>query len=147
MLTEALLALSSTSATALVTAMVTDGWEGVRTQVARLFGRGGEQESETALERLDQSRAALITLNGADRERARTEQEIIWRTRLADLLDRHPDAGPELRELSDSLDPAAGSQPVIQQSVNARDQSQVAVQGHGVQTNTFGGQGGQGGRS
>ena len=34
------LALAGMAAAALVQAMVTDGWEGVRHKVARLFGRG-----------------------------------------------------------------------------------------------------------
>jgi hypothetical protein len=38
MLTEALTARAATGGTALVTAMVTDGWEGVKARFARVLG-------------------------------------------------------------------------------------------------------------
>ena len=78
MLTEALAALASTGGTALVTAMVTDGWEDVKGGFARLFGRGRAREAETAVARLEQSRAALAGLSGADLERAQAEQEVVF---------------------------------------------------------------------
>lgn len=59
MLTEA---LASTGGTALVTVMVTDGWEDVKGKFARLFGRGEPREAETAAARLEQSQAALAGL-------------------------------------------------------------------------------------
>ena len=93
MLTEALTALASTGGSALVTAMVTDSWEGVRARFARLFGRGDAKQAEAAAGRLEQSRAVLARLSGADLERARAEQEIIWRTRLGDLLEQDPRRG------------------------------------------------------
>src|SRR5580693_2560045 len=99
MLTEALTALASAGGTALVTAMVTDGWEGVRARFARLFGRGDARQAEAAAGRLEQSRAALAELSGPDLERARAEQEVIWRTRLGDLLEQDPTAEQELRAL------------------------------------------------
>ena len=49
MLTEALAALASTGGTALVTAMVTDGWEDVKGKFARLFGGGKAREAEAAV--------------------------------------------------------------------------------------------------
>ena len=42
------MALAAVAAAALVQIMVTDGWEGVRHKVARLFGRG---EPDAAIER------------------------------------------------------------------------------------------------
>lgn len=55
MLTEALTALASTGGTA----MVTDGWDGVKARFARLFGRGEGAQAEAAAGRLEQSRAVL----------------------------------------------------------------------------------------
>ena len=47
-------ALAAMAAAALVQAMVTDGWEGVRHKVARMFGRG---QPDVAVERrLDATR-------------------------------------------------------------------------------------------
>jgi len=140
MLAEALIALASTGGTALVTAMVTDSWEGIRTKAARLFGRGDKQEAEAALARLEQSRAALTAASGAELERAKVEQEIIWRTRLADLLEREPSAEPEVRNLVTEIQQTVGSTGDVTQSVVGYDHAQQAVQGHGVQNVTFGDQ-------
>jgi hypothetical protein len=147
MLTEALTALASAGSTALVTAMVTDGWEGAAARFARLFGRGDTARAEAATGRLEQSRAALAQVRAPDLERARAEQEIMWRTRLEDLLEQDPGVEQELRALVAEL-PAqvAGSAgPVVQQAA-AFDRAQQAVQGHGVQNVTFGGHGGPGAR-
>jgi hypothetical protein len=135
-----LAALAATGGTALVTAMVTDGWEGLRGRIARLFGRGDDKETETALERLDRSQAALAPLSGPDLERARTEQEIIWRTRLEDLLTRHPAAETELRGLVAEISAQTiGSASHVEQHATASGNAQQAVQGQGVMNVTFGG--------
>lgn len=99
MVVAALALLAATGGTALVNAMVTDGWEGVRKKFARLLGRGDEKETEAAAVRLEKSHASLSGLSGADLERAQAEQAIAWRTRLGDLLESHPDAQDELRRL------------------------------------------------
>jgi len=147
MLTEALATLASTGGTALVTAMVTDGWEGVKARFARLFGRGDGKQTEAAAGRLEQSRAVLAGLSGPDLDRARAEQEIVWRTRLGDLLQQAPAAEQELRALvAEVQTQVAGSAGRVDQHAAAFDQAQQAVQGHGVQNVTFGGQGGPGAR-
>ena len=143
MLSEALTALASTGGTALVTAMVTDGWEGMKARVARLFGRGDAARAGEAAGRLEQSRAMLAGLSGAELERARAEQEVIWRTRLRDLLEREPEAEPDVRALvAEAQVLGAGSAGRVEQRAAAFDQAQQAVLGHGVQNVTFGGQGG-----
>ena len=145
MLTEALTALASAGGTALVTAMVTDSWEGTKARFVGLLGRGDAAQAEAAAARLEQSRAALARLSGPDLERARIEQEIAWRTRLGDLLEHDPAAEQELRTLVAEMQAqAAGSAGPVKQYVAAFDQAQQAVQGHGVQNVTFGGQGGSG---
>jgi hypothetical protein len=145
MLTEALTALASTGGTALVTAMVTDSWEGLRARFARLFGRGDSGQAEVAAGRLEQSRAELASLAGADLERARAQQEIVWRTRLGDLLEQDPLAEQELRVLVAEVQAqVGGSAGRVEQHAAAFDRAQQAVQGHGVQNVTFGGQGGPG---
>lgn len=137
-MTEALAALASTGGTALVTAMVTDGWEDVKGKFSRLFGRGKVNEAEAAAARLEQSRAALAGLAGADLERTRAEQEVVWRTRLGDLLEQDPVAEQELRRLVTAVQArVAGS---VQQRAAAYDQAQQAVLAHGVQNVRFGDQ-------
>jgi hypothetical protein len=126
----------ATAATALVTAMTTDGWEGVRKKVAQWFGRGKQDGTDRALAELDQSRAALT-------DATRTEQEIIWRTRMGDLASRDGAAAAELpalvRELQALTATVAGH---IEQHATASGNAQQAVLGQGTQTNTFGSQGG-----
>jgi hypothetical protein len=139
MLSEALAALASTGGTALVTAMVTDGWEGTRARLARLIGRGNVAETKTVEEWLDQSRAALDELTGPGLDRAKVEQEIVWRTRLGDLLERYPGAEVELRDLIAGMESQAlwdgGS---VHQHFAAFGQAQQAVLGRGTQYVTFG---------
>ena len=138
---EALAALASTGGTALVTAMVTDGWEDVKGKFARLFGRGKVEEAEVAAARLGQSRTALAGLSGADLERARAEQEVVWRTRLGDLLEQDAAAETELRRLVTEVQAqVAGSAGPVHQQAAAYDQAQQAVLGHGVQNVRFGDQ-------
>ncbi len=118
--------------------------EGVRKQFARLLGRGDDKEAEAAAGRLDRSRAALSGLSGADLEKAQAEQAVVWRTRLGDLLEDDPEAEGELRALVDEVQAqTVGSAGRVQQQVTGSDQAQQAVQGHGVQRNVFGGQGGR----
>jgi hypothetical protein len=145
MLTEALTALASAGGKALVTAMVNDGWEDAKARFARLFGRGDAAQAEAAAGRLEQSRAALEQVSGTDLERVRAEQEVVWRTRLEELLEQDPGVEHELRTLIVAVQAqVAGSVgPVVQHAV-AFDQAQQPVQGHGVQINTFGGQNGPG---
>jgi hypothetical protein len=138
MLTEALVTLASTGGTALVTAMVTDGWEGIKARFARLIGRGHTTEIEAAGAQLDQSRAALEGLTGPDLERACAEQEIVWRTRLSDLLEQDPSVETELRGLiaeTQSQVLSAGGR--VEQHAVAFDQAQQAVQGQGIQNVNF----------
>jgi hypothetical protein len=141
MLGEALASLASAGGSALVTAMVTDAWEDLKARFAHLIGRGKVKETEAAAARLEQSRAALTGLSGSDLERAQAELEIVWRTRLADLLEEDPSAEKELRTLVANAEAQViGSVGVVQQHAAAYDQAQQAVQGHGVQNVTFGGQ-------
>src|SRR5690349_2345004 len=142
MVVEALAVLAATAGTALVNAMVTDGWQGIRKRFARLLGRGNDQEVEAAAARLEKSRGMLSGLSGADLERAQAEQAVVWRTRLSDLLEDHPEVQGELRSLVAEVQAQViGSAGSVRQQVTGFDQAQQAVQGHGVQHNVFGGQG------
>jgi hypothetical protein len=89
--------LAVTAANALVQAMVTDGWEGVRRKVARLFGRGTPDRKIE--ERLEAARAELVAASPADVAKVQAEVEDRWANRLAVLLDDYPSAEPELAAL------------------------------------------------
>jgi hypothetical protein len=131
--------LAVAGATALVNAMVTDGWEGVRKKIGKLFGRGDEKRTEDALARLDRSHAELARSSGDDAAQARQQQAARWQTRFEDLLEEHPDAEKELRAILAQISAAGiGGQASIQQHVQAHDNARVAVQGQGVQHISFG---------
>jgi hypothetical protein len=141
MLGEALAGLASAGGTALVTAMVTDGWEDIRARFARLLGRGNASETESAAARLDESQMLLVALAGEELQRGRAEQEFAWRIRLGDLLERQPEAEHELRTLVGEVRMRGGiSAGWVEQHVTGSDRAQQAVQGHGIQVNTFGSQ-------
>jgi hypothetical protein len=88
------IALAASAATALVQAMVTDGWEGLRHKVARLFGRG--KPDRVIVQALDSTRDQLAGNDSPELQRLLTTQ---WETRFADLLAYHPAAEPELAAL------------------------------------------------
>lgn len=102
-----LAALAALAGSALVQAMVTDGWEGARQKVARLFGRG---EPDPVIERrLDAARGQLAGAGAGELERVQAELAAQWQTRFADLLADHPDAEAELAGLVEELKPAIAS--------------------------------------
>jgi hypothetical protein len=69
------------------------------------------------------------------------EQEVIWRTRIEDLLERHPDAEEGLSGLVAEIQAhTIGSAGRIEQHATASGQAQQAVQGQGVMNVTFGDQ-------
>ncbi len=81
----------------LVAAAVTDAWESARRGFAGLFGRG---EPDGVMERrLDATRGQLTAAPAADLEHAQAGLALQWATRLADLLEEHPETEGELRAL------------------------------------------------
>jgi hypothetical protein len=93
--------LAVMAANALVQAVVTDGWEGVRHRLARMFGRG---EPDPAIERrLDETRGLLVGTPTAEFERVQADLAGQWRIRFADLLADHPDAEAELADFVEEL--------------------------------------------
>jgi hypothetical protein len=94
-------ALAATATAPLVQAIVTDGWEGVRHRVARLFGRG--QPDPVIERRLDTTRDQLTAAAPGDLEKLQASLAAQSETRFADLLADHPDAQPELAALVQEL--------------------------------------------
>ncbi len=107
-------ALAATAASALVQAIVTDGWQGARHKVARLFGRGNP---DLAIERrVDATRGELVAAAPAQLDQVRTELAAAWRTRFEDLLADHPGAEAEVNTLIKDLQPmiaSAGAHSVV----------------------------------
>ena len=139
MLEEALTALASTGGTALVTAMVTDSWEGVKTRLARMIGRGRSAETAAVEARLEQSHIALEGLTDQSLARAQAEQEIVWQAALREYLEQDPDIEPEVRAMVAEIKAQSiGAAAHITQHVAAHENAQQAVQGQGIQNVTFG---------
>ena len=83
----------------------------------------------------------LARLSGADLQKAQAEQEIAWRTRLSDFLERYPHAEHELRALvAEVQTQVIGSAGWVEQHIAGFDQAQQATLGTGVQNVDFGGQ-------
>jgi len=112
-LTEALAALAAAGGTAVVGAMATDAWQATRSGVARVLSRGGSPRQEVIEAQLDEDAGVLERAGEADRDQVRQELLPVWRRRLADYLQQHPDAAEELRELVDQVQ---GQLPTSQQA-------------------------------
>ncbi|MFK0195952.1 hypothetical protein [Kitasatospora sp. NPDC090308] len=96
MLAESLVALAGAGGTALVGAMATDAWQGVRTGAARLFGRG-EAGRQGAIEARLEHDAELVA-RAPEPGRVRQGLAPGWQIELEALLTEHPELAEELRE-------------------------------------------------
>ena len=125
-------ALAATAAAALVQAMVTDGWEGVRHKVARLFGRS---QPDAAIERrLDVTRDRLTAATPDDLETVQAALATQWETRFADLLADHPDAEAELAALVKEIRPTVTA---TDHAVAAGGNVTATAEGGGVAANVI----------
>ena len=120
------------AAAALVQARVTDGWEGVRHKVARLFGRG---QPDMAIERrLDTTRDQLTAATPGDLATVQAALAAQWETRFADLLADHPDAQADLAALVKEIKPAVTA---ADHAVAAGGNVTAAVKSGGVAANVI----------
>jgi hypothetical protein len=141
-LEEALAALASAGGNALVSAMMTDEWPWIKNRFTRLLKRKDSRADGQSATQLEESRALLAGRSGVDLDRTRAEQALAWRTRLGDLLEADPGVADDLRMLVAEVQALVpGSAVPVQQHVTGFGSVQQAVQGLGVQNNTFGGQG------
>ncbi|WAZ25779.1 hypothetical protein STRCI_007297 [Streptomyces cinnabarinus] len=104
MLAETLVALAAAGGAAVVQAAGTDAWEGLRSRLARWFGRGNAESESRELERLDRSADDLATLDDGEATQVRVRQEAAWQARIEALLESLGDgererAAQELRAL------------------------------------------------
>ncbi|MDQ4033901.1 MAG: hypothetical protein M3332_17315 [Actinomycetota bacterium] len=103
MLTEALAALAAAGGTAVVGAMATDAWQAARSGITRVLSRSGSPRQEVIEAQLDEDAGVLERTREADRDQIRQELLPVWRRRLGDYLQQHPDAAEELGELVDQV--------------------------------------------
>jgi hypothetical protein len=102
MVAEAL-ALALLASQTVVAAASTDAWDLAKRGFARLLGRGDAERAAAAERRLDGMAEELAGAAPDELGQARAEQERAWQTRLADLLEEHPDAAAELRALVEEV--------------------------------------------
>jgi len=86
-LAEELTALAAAGGTAVVQAAGTDAWAGFRSRVAKWFARGDAGREQVALERLDQTAAALEAAGPGEVERVRAGEQASWQTSFELLLE------------------------------------------------------------
>jgi hypothetical protein len=89
------------AANALVQAIVTDGWEGVRHKIASLFGRG--QADPKIEQKIDATRAQLISAAPGELGQLQEDLGRDWAVRFNDLLADYPDAEAELAKLVEEI--------------------------------------------
>jgi hypothetical protein len=139
MLNEALAALATAAGTSLVSAMTTDAWTEVKTRFGKLLGRGDPEQEARQEGRLERSRREVTDAVADQMEQVRVGQAEAWRIRLSDLLEEEPEREAELRAVLDFLAERAPVTASGMAQVNAQafDHAQQAVQGQGLQVNTF----------
>lgn len=133
MLPEALAALASAGGTAVVSAMVGDGWNAAKKRLAQLLGRGDPARIAELEERLGRHRDELAQLAGEELERAQILRAETWRAQLVDLLEESPDTATSLQEWLADI----GASPSLSQRVVGHDNAQQATLGIGIQHVTF----------
>jgi len=99
MVAENMMALASLAGQTVVKAAATDAWEAAKNGIAWLLGRGDPKQEQLQQRRLDETRAQLTGLEGADLGRERSKLATQWATRLMDLLEVDQGVADDLRAL------------------------------------------------
>ena len=103
-----LTALAARASRTLVAAAATDDaaadeWETAQRGITELLVLGDWDRERRARRWLDQTRDQLQAASGRKLMQARADLDLVWRTRLEDLLEEHPDAEVGLRRLVDQI--------------------------------------------
>jgi hypothetical protein len=109
---EGLRLLAGTVAGALIKAMDTHLWAGVRTEVAGVLGSGVPRRVEFVSTRLQASRDELALVPLERRSQARAEFTTEWRGSIHAVLWEHPELEAELRAVLGAISPALPRTPV-----------------------------------
>ncbi|MGW1196569.1 hypothetical protein ACWD4B_12065 [Streptomyces sp. NPDC002536] len=96
---ELITELASTGALALVNAVATDAWQGARAGFLRLLGRGEAERERVVASRLDEVATQLERASEEHQDQVRETLLVVWRARLADLLEEQPDTVGEMLTL------------------------------------------------
>lgn len=103
---EALRLLAGTVAGALIKAMDTHLWAGVRAEVAGVLGRGVARRVDFVSTRLQASRDELALVPLERRTQARADFTTEWRGSIHAVLWEHPELEPVLRAVLGAISPA-----------------------------------------
>lgn len=95
----ALITLAGTAGTALVQALTTDGWEGVKRAIVGLWQRHQPAEAEVVSASLDSTRRRLAGSRPEQAEEIIRQSEDLWRAQLKALLLEVPGAADDLRDV------------------------------------------------
>jgi Tetratricopeptide repeat len=108
-----LAALVQEASRALVAVAVTDRWEAVRPEFARLLADGNEAKLKLAQQRIARTRDQLIGATGGSLESARASLEAQWAMWLTALLDQDRGAQADLRAMVEQIQaaPPGGMEP------------------------------------
>ncbi|WP_043632386.1 hypothetical protein [Nonomuraea candida] len=89
------------AATAVVTAMATEGWQQARNAVVALWRRARPERAEVIAAELEETHAEVVAARRAGDGQA--EQDLVgdWQRKLRRLLDADPGLGDELRRVLD----------------------------------------------
>jgi len=133
-LQAALMALAALAGNTVVTAAVTDAWEGARKGFALLLGRGDLAKSKLAEERLAETHDQLTQATGAGIDQTRAALEAQWVTRMRDLLEEDPGVEEAVRTLVQEIQAAlpAGTVSATDHAIAAGRDVKITASGSGV---------------
>ncbi|GAA3170395.1 MULTISPECIES: hypothetical protein [Streptomyces] len=118
--------LAGSAGTALVGALATDAWHGVRDRVLALWQRTRPEQAPGVAGDLDGTREELLAApEGAGRDAVAAESGTEWQVRLRRLLTAHPELAGELRALVADLTPPEAPAPAVTQHATASGDARV----------------------
>jgi hypothetical protein len=126
------MALASSGANVLVAEMAKAGWEAVRSAMARLFRRGGDDAASRQLELLDVARQELMRAAGSDRAAVAERLRQQWLIQLAAVLQVFPEAVEDLRSLIAQAPPEAEGDSGARLTAQGNTNSQVIMSGGSI---------------
>ncbi|MFJ8957540.1 hypothetical protein ACIRO1_46375 [Streptomyces sp. NPDC102381] len=120
---EELVTLAGAAATAVVSAMVTEGWTAARDGVVSLWQRVRPGDASQVARDLD-NQVEVVTAR-ADHVGALEATRRVWEGRLITLLMEHPESVEDVRHLVESLCTAPGASGGVTFHVEAHDHARV----------------------
>ncbi|MFD9907306.1 hypothetical protein [Streptomyces sp. NPDC059063] len=125
-------ALATAGATALVQAMVGDGWAHARDRVVAFLGRRRDGGEGGLAGELDESRAELVAARDAGDAEAEGDVRAAWRSRMRRALRDDPDAARELQALLRELGHEEARGGVAYNTISGGVQHGTVIQAHTV---------------